>query len=144
MRKDKVVMEIKYTFVNGEETSIEVYGDFEGIILELDRDLKNNNRKETRRHESLSLLDSDKQSIATNTDVYSQTLKNLDKDKLYTAIAKLSPNEQDFIKKVFLQNRPVTYTEYAKSIGVKVDTLYQKMWRIKKKLIYLLNQTSEM
>lgn len=33
-------MEIKYKFVNGEETSIEVYGDFEGIILELDRDLK--------------------------------------------------------------------------------------------------------
>ena len=48
-------MEIKYKFVNGEETSIEVYGDFEGIILELDRDLKNNNRKETRRHESLAL-----------------------------------------------------------------------------------------
>ena len=40
-------MEIKYTFVNGEETSIEVYGNFEGIILELDRDLKNNNRKST-------------------------------------------------------------------------------------------------
>lgn len=136
-------MEIKYKFVNGEETSIEVYGDFEEIILELDRDLKNNNRKETRRHESLSLLDSDKQSIATNTDVYSQTLKNLDKDKLYAAIAKLSPSEQDFIKKVFLQNKPVTYTEYAKSTGVKVDTLYQKMWRIKKKLIHLLNKTSQ-
>lgn len=137
-------MEIKYTFVNGEETSIEVYGDFEEIILELDRDLKNNNRKETRRHESLSLLDSYKQSIATNTDVYSQTLKNLDKDKLYAAISKLSPSEQDFIEKTFLQNKPVTYTEYAKSIGVKVDTLYQKMWRIKKKLIHLLNQTSQM
>lgn len=136
-------MEIKYKFINGEETSIEVYGDFEEIILDLDRDLKNNNRKETRRHESLNLLDSDKQSIATNTDVYSQTLKNLDKDKLYAAISKLSPNEQDFIKKVFLQNRPVTYTEYAKSIGVKVDTLYQKMWRIKKKLIHLLNKTSQ-
>lgn len=127
-------MEIKYTFVNGEETSIEVYGDFKEIILELDKDLKNNNRKEIRRHESLSLLDSYKQSIATNTDVYSQTLKNLDKDKLYAAIAKLSPSEQDFIEKTFLQSKAVTYTEYAKSIGVKVDTLYQKMWRIKEKI----------
>lgn len=127
-------MEIKYTFVNGEETSIKVYEEFEEIILEFDRNLKNNNRKETRRHESLNLLDSDKQSIATDTDVYSQTLKNLDKDKLYAAIAKLSPSEQDFIKKVFLQNKPVTYTEYAKSIGVKVDTLYQKNVANKEKI----------
>ena len=137
-------MKVEYRFVDGEKAIIEIGSDFEKIILELDRDLKNNNRKETRRHKSLSLLDSDKQSIATNTDVYSQTLKNLDKDKLYAAIAKLSPSEQDFIKKVFLQNKPVTYTEYAKSVGVKVNTLYQKMWRIKKKLIHLLNQTSQM
>ncbi|MGN1043506.1 MAG: hypothetical protein ACI4PR_01720 [Acutalibacteraceae bacterium] len=30
-------MEIKYKFVNGEETSISVYGEFEKIILELAR-----------------------------------------------------------------------------------------------------------
>ena len=66
-------MKIEYRFVNGEKASIDVSGNFEKIIIELDRDLKNNNRKETRRHESLSLLDSDKQNIATNTDVYSQT-----------------------------------------------------------------------
>lgn len=99
-------MKIKYTFVNGEETSVEVYDDFEEIILDLDRDLKNNNRKETRRHESLNLLDSDKQSIATNTDVYSQTLKNLDKDKLYAAIAKLKPQEQELLRNLYLSDKP--------------------------------------
>ena len=111
-------MEIKYTFVNGEETSIEVYGDFEGIILELDRDLKNNNRKETRRHESLSLLDSDKQSIAINTDVYSQILKTLDKDKLYAAIAKLKPQEQELLRNLYLSDKPMTQKQYASVLGI--------------------------
>ena len=101
-------MEIKYKFVNGEETSIEVYGDFKEMILELDRNLKNNNRKETRRHESLSLLDSDKQSIATDADVYSQTLKNLDKDKLYAAIAKLKLQEQELLRNLYLSDKHMT------------------------------------
>ena len=34
-------MKIKYTFVNGEETSVEVYDDFKEIILELNRNLYN-------------------------------------------------------------------------------------------------------
>lgn len=46
-------MEIEYKFVTGEKIHIEVYGKFEEIMLELDKDLKNNDRKETRRHESL-------------------------------------------------------------------------------------------
>ena len=50
-------MKIEYKFVTGEDVSIEVYGEFEEIMLELDKNLKNNDRKETRRHESLDLFD---------------------------------------------------------------------------------------
>ena len=53
-------MKIKYTFVNGEETSVEVYDDFKEIILELDRNLYNNDHAETRRHISLSVFDENK------------------------------------------------------------------------------------
>lgn len=127
-------MEIKYKFVNGEETSIEVYGDFEGIILELDRDLKNNNRKETRRHESLSLLDSDKQSIATNTDVYSQTLKNLDKDKLYAAIAKLKPQEQELLRNLYLSDKPMTQKRCADILGITENAVRKRLAKIRLKL----------
>lgn len=127
-------MEIKYTFVNGEETSIEVYGDFEGIILELDRDLKNNNRKETRRHESLSLLDSGKQSITTNTDVYSQTLKTLDKDKLYAAIAKLKPQEQELLRNLYLSDKPMTQKQYASVLGITENAVRKRLAKIRLKL----------
>lgn len=136
-------MEIKYKFVNGEETSIEVYGDFEEIILELDRDLKNNNRKETRRHESLSLLDSAKQSIATNTDVYSQTLKNLDKDKLYDAIAKLKPQEQELLRNLYLSDKPMTQGQYANISNIKEKSVQEKSRRIRKKLKKLIYEETK-
>ena len=131
-------MEIKYTFVNGEETSIEVYGDFEEIILELDRDLKNNNRKETRRHESLSLLDSDKRSIAINTDVYSQTLKNLDKDKLYDAIAKLKPQEQELLRNLYLSDKLMTQKQYADILEITENAVRKRLAKIRIKLKKLI------
>lgn len=127
-------MKIKYTFVNGEETSVEVYDDFEEIILDLDRDLKNNNRKETRRHESLNLLDSDKQSIATNTDVYSQTLKNLDKDKLYAAIAKLKPQEQELLRNLYLSDKPMTQKRCADILGITENAVRKRLAKIRLKL----------
>ena len=136
-------MEIKYKFINGEETSIEVYGDFEEIILDLDRDLKNNNRKETRRHESLNLLDSDKQSIATNTDVYSQTLKNLDKDKLYAAIAKLKPQEQELLRNLYLSDKPMTQRQYANISNIKEKRVQEKSRRIRKKLKELIYEETK-
>lgn len=136
-------MEIKYKFINGEETSIEVYGDFEEIILDLDRDLKNNNRKETRRHESLNLLDSDKQSIATNTDVYSQTLKNLDKDKLYAAIAKLKPQEQELLRNLYLSDKPMTQRQYANISNIKEKSVQEKSRRIRKKLKELIYEETK-
>ncbi len=52
-------MKIEYKFVTGENVRIDVTGELEAIMLELDNELKNNNRKETRRHESLSLFDKD-------------------------------------------------------------------------------------
>ena len=143
IRKDKRNMEIKYKFINGEETSIEVYGDFEEIILDLDRDLKNNNRKETRRHESLNLLDSDKQSIATNTDVYSQTLKNLDKDKLYAAIAKLKPQEQELLRNLYLSDKPMTQRQYANISNIKEKSVQEKSRRIRKKLKELIYEETK-
>ena len=136
-------MEIKYKFINGEETSIEVYGDFEEIILDLDRDLKNNNRKETRRHESLNLLDSDNQSIATNTDVYSQTLKNLDKDKLYAAIAKLKPQEQELLRNLYLSDKPMTQRQYANISNIKEKSVQEKSRRIRKKLKELIYEETK-
>jgi DNA-directed RNA polymerase specialized sigma subunit, sigma24 homolog len=132
-------MKIEYKFVTGENVSVEVHGEFEEIMLELNNNLKNNDRKEMRRHESLDLLDKDTKSMDVTADILEDVCRNLDKDKLFDAIKTLTLQEQDFINKVFLQENPLTYSEYAKQFGLKESSLYQKLWRIKEKLKKVLN-----
>ena len=87
-------MKIEYKFVTGENVSIEVYGEFEEIMLELDKNLKNNDHKETRRHESLDLFDKDERNADITVDILGDVCRNLDKDKLYDAIETLTLQEQ--------------------------------------------------
>ena len=131
-------MKIEYRFVNGETASVEISGEFEEIILELDKELKSNDRKETRRHESLNSLNTDKQSIDENADVYTEVLKKFDKDKLYTAIAKLKPQEQELIYKFYLNKDRISQFEYSCSVGLSENSIKQKLKRIRKKLKALL------
>ena len=46
-------MEFTYKFVNGENIKIVVSGEFEGVMMQMEKDLYNNH-KETRRHQSFS------------------------------------------------------------------------------------------
>ena len=131
-------MEIEYKFVTGEKIHIEVYGKFEEIMLELDKNLKNNDRKETRRHESLSLFDKDENNIDANMDVYEDVIKSLDRDRLYYAIQKLKPHEQELIHKLYLDEHSISQAEYARILGVTENAIKQRAKWLKNKLKKLL------
>ena len=79
-------MKIEYRFVTGEKAAIEINGDFEEIILELDKEEYNCNRKETRRHKSLSLSDKWIENMSISSDICDDVFKNVDKEKLHNAI----------------------------------------------------------
>ena len=134
-------MKIEYKFVTGENVSVEVNGEFEEIMLELNSNLKNNDRKEMRRHESLDLLDKDTKSMDVTADILEDVCKNLDKDKLYAAIATLKPGEQELIHKFYLSKNPMTQEQYAKYIGAKVKSVQEKSRRIRRKLQVLMNES---
>lgn len=132
-------MEIKYKFVDGEETSISVYGEFEKIILELDRDLYNNNHAETRRHVSLSVFDEDKKVFTnTETSVKEQLSNQVDKEILYEAISKLKSEDQEMLNSLFLNDKPVTQKEYANKLGITSFTMRKRLERLKSKLARLI------
>lgn len=133
-------MEIEYKFVTGEKIHIEVYGKFEEIMLELDKNLKNNDRKETRRHESLSEVEKSPNNTDESSDVYEEVLKKLDKDKLYSAIAKLKPSEQDLLQQLYLSNNTITQEQYANRLGTRVKSVQEKSRRIRRKLENLIKE----
>ena len=128
-------MEIKYKFVNGEETSISVYGEFEKIILELDRNLYNNNQTETRRHISLSVFGEDKKVFADIETGFEEQISNqVDKEIVYKALSKLKPDDRQLINKIYLSENKISMTEYAISMGIKSAALWKRLERIRKKL----------
>lgn len=133
-------MKIEYRFVTGEKAAIEINGDFEEIILELDKEEYNCNRKETRRHKSLSLSDKSIENMSLSSDICDDVFKNFDKEKLHNTISRLKPNEQELLHKVYLDLDKINITKYANSLGVKPTVLWKRLERIRKKLKNILNK----
>ena len=127
-------MKIEYRFVTGEKAAIEINGDFEEIILELDKEEYNCNRKETRRHKSLSLSDKSIENMSLSSDICDDVFKNIDKEKLHNAISLLKPDEQELINKIYLNKSKLSILNYAKLANVSQNAIKQRLKRIRKKL----------
>ena len=76
-------MVIKYEFLTGEKIEIEVSNRLGETILQIDNEIKNSNRRETRRHKSLNELN-DKADLITNEsiDIEKDILQKFERDKL--------------------------------------------------------------
>lgn len=131
-------MKIKYEFVTGEKVYVDVNEEFEEIMLELDNELKNNNRKETEKHKSLSLSDRNIELADLNSDVFEEVVKNINKDKLYKAISDLKPYEKELIHNLYLRKCTLTLSAYAKVLGVNENVIRKQLANIKNKLRNLL------
>lgn len=132
-------MIIKYEFLDGKKIEIEVSTELGQVILQIDKKAKNSDRRETRRHQSLSEL-SDKADLIANEsiDIEKDTLQKFDMDKLYDAISKLKPSEQELIHKLYLDKHPMTQVEYSRSQKISVGSVKMQLQRIKAKLKKLL------
>ena len=125
-------MIIKYEFLDGKKIEIEVSTELGQVILQIDKKAKNSDRRETRRHQSLSELSDKADLIADESiDIEKDTLQKFDMDKLYDAISKLKPSEQELIHKLYLDKHPMTQVEYARRKNVSEVAIWKKVQRIK-------------
>lgn len=132
-------MIIKYEFLDGKKIEIEVSTELGQVILQIDKKAKNSDRRETRRHQSLSELSDKADLIADESiDIEKDTLQKFDMDKLYDAISKLKPSEQELIHKLYLDKHPMTQVEYSRSQKISVGSVKMQLQRIKAKLKKLL------
>lgn len=72
--------------------------------------------------------------IDKNVNIEEELLKRVEVDKLYNAISKLKPSEQELIHKLYLDKHPMTQAEYAKSHNIQYTTLRKRIERLKQKL----------
>jgi len=132
-------MEVTYNFVNGENVIVLVDEKLGGTIMQLDKDLYNNNHRETRRHKSLNeMVNKADTFVDKNVNIEDDFLRRSDVDKLYEAISKLTPSEQELIHKLYLSKNPMTQTEYAKSVNISNANMWKKIQRIRDKLKKLI------
>ena len=119
-------------------SDVEVSEELGAVLMELDREEYNRNHTETRRHESYSNCNDKRDNLVDKSiDVEAETITNFDYKQLHKAIDQLLPQQQDLVKKVFVDG--LSHTEIAKREGVARQAIEDRLNRILKKMKKLLN-----
>jgi len=122
-------MKIRYQFVNGDISEIEVDDVLGEVLLDLERQESNNNRKETRRHYSL-------ESRIYEGEDYGAEDENLrrfgDLESIRSAMRELTPRQRICVYAYFFNGKK--YTEIARELGIHESTVRESVRSALKKL----------
>ena len=129
-------MKIRYEFVNGEVSEIEVDEGLGELLVDFDRQQYNNDHKETRRHVSLDGMDYEGELFASAEDTEGELLRREDTARLMEAMEALSPSQRELLLKVFFNGRSLV--SIAAEEGVDKSAISHRLERIHKKLKKLL------
>ncbi len=147
-------MKISYTSVTGQIHEIEVTDDWGAIVLDLDRQEKNQNRKETRRHtalDSYDYIDTDADSnprlsrdafeyrnhiCANSAEIVADLECKYTRQHIREAVAMLKPAQRDLITAIYFNGVPVH--DYAKREGVDHSAISHRLQTAYKHLKKLL------
>lgn len=131
-------MNIKYEFVTGEVVEIEVENAVGEISIEIERDINNNNRRETRRHNSIEDMQLQGTQIADGKSTVTTFIEIQERNKaLYFALDKLLPQQKKLIYKVFFEGKSII--EIALAEGVSEAAIRNRLNKIYKKLKNIIN-----
>lgn len=129
-------MKIRYEFVNGEVSEIEVDEGLGELLIDFDRQQYNNDHKETRRHLSLDGMDYEGELFASAEDTERELLRREDAARLMEAMKALSPSQRELALKVYFNGR--SSASIAAEEGVDKSAISHRLERIHKKLKKLL------
>ena len=122
-------MEIKYEFVTGEVFEIEVEDALGEVLLEFDRQEKNNDRRENRRHMSLEGMDFEGETFRAEADTLREAMGRVDTERLMEAL--------DTLLKVYFKGMRVA--DIARAEGVSEAAVRNRLKKIYGKLKKVLS-----
>jgi RNA polymerase sigma-70 factor (ECF subfamily) len=125
-------VKILYQFADGKISEIEVSDELGELLLGLDRQEQNNDRRETRRHVSLSGMDYEGGLFASDSDTADQAALNMELDSLRRAMDALSPRQRDLVRKVFFEGRSIA--SVAREEKVDESSVRERLRHIYKKI----------
>ena len=129
---------IKFLDRQGNEVSVEVNDEFAAVYVELDRQDKNNERKETRRHVSLNkkVKNQDFEDIVEHIDLLEDKRSNIEENyiqreeiaTLRDGIKSLLPEQQKLLNQVFYEERSIK--SLAEEYGVSSPAIINRLNKI--------------
>lgn len=129
-------MKIRYEFVNGEVTEIEVEDAMGEILLDFDRQEYNSDHRETRRHVSLDGMEYEGEMFRAGEDTLEEILRRETAFRLAEAMGRLSPEQRELLIKVYFEN--VRIVEIARAEGVTEAAIRGRLKKIYAKLKKIL------
>lgn len=128
------MQKIKYEFADGTTSEIEVTDEVYALHEQLANEEKRNNKRETRRHISLTFfmdmgIDFTDDNAA---DPFTALIRRDDEERIHKAIEKLSNKQRALLHKVFFEN--LSLREIARQTGVTHQALSKQIAVIYKKL----------
>ena len=130
-------MKIKYEFAN-ETIEIEVDEEWGAVLIDLDRQEYNNDKKETRRNCSLDAFNADGNLFADGTVMEDSFIACEDSKKLYAAIKKLGPWQRFLIEQHYFAGKK--QMEIAEETGIGKAAISRAIKRAKENLKNLLEE----
>ncbi len=122
-----------YKFADGTKSVVEVEDELYDLLIEMDKEEKYGNRRETRRHVSMeSLTEMNVEPSYTDEYNFDEIFGGMENEKLQKAISELLPTQQSLLNRLFVERQ--TVSEIAASDGVAVCSISNRLARIYKKL----------
>ena len=125
-------MKVRYEFVTGEVSEIEVEENLGELLVALDRQQYNNDHKETRRHTSLDGMGYEGEFFVSDADTAGEVEWREDIARLFAAMDRLNPEQRELLLKVYFKGQ--SCASIAEAEGVDKSAISHRLERIYKKL----------
>lgn len=126
-------MHIKYQFLTGETVEVDVPDHIGEVSIAIERDVQNSDRRETRRHDSISRMEEAGCQFAdASVSVAELLLRNEDNRQLFDAVRHLLPQQQELIWQVFYEE--MALAAIARESGVTEGAVRHRLSKIYKRL----------
>ena len=121
-------MKIRYEFVTGEFSEIEVDESLGELLVDFDRQEYNNDHKETRRHVSLDGMEYEGELFSSVADTADEVERREELARLMRAMEALSPTQRELVLKVYFEK--VRITDIARAEGVTEAAIRNRLKKI--------------
>ena len=125
-------MKVRYEFVTGEISEIEVDESLGELLVDFDRQEYNNDHKETRRHVSLDGMDYEGALFAAAADTAEEAAQRDEVARLMQAMEALTPPQRELVRRVYFEQEKIV--DIAREEGVSHVAVLDRLKRIYRKL----------